>query len=207
MPRRSATAAAATAAMLQKGVELLQRGRLRDRGRQRSSTPSRRAARLRVPGADAGRGAARARLSALARVAGIADVRPPGRFRAISRSGSKAFDFDMIHFNYRSSLSPGNEQLIRWSSAIGGRPTARSISPAPASPAIDAMMQALLAATDARGLRRCGARARPRADLRLLRRPALPLRRRTGWRAGRACKHPETSSLSGPEPTTWWSEE
>ena len=59
----------------------------------------------------------------------------------------KDFDYDMIRFIYPSSLSPGNEQNNRWSSAAAGTSRRRSTSPARTNPAVDAMIAALLAAT------------------------------------------------------------
>ena len=57
----------------------------------------------------------------------------------------KSFDFDMIQWTWGSSLSPGNEQLNRWSSraaAIEGSLNYAGVK----SPAADAMIDALLTA-------------------------------------------------------------
>lgn len=55
------------------------------------------------------------------------------------------FDFDMIMASWVSSLSPGNEQNFRWSSANANVPGSFNYVGAN-SPAIDAMLKALLAA-------------------------------------------------------------
>ena len=57
----------------------------------------------------------------------------------------KSFDFDMVQWNWGASLSPGNEQINRWSSAaadIQGTLNFAGVK----SPAVDAVIDALLAA-------------------------------------------------------------
>lgn len=117
----------------------------------------------------------------------------------------KTFDYDMMQFSYTASLSPGNEQLFRWSTESAG--TEGSFNYAGVrSPAIDAMMQAMLAAntreefvTAVRALDRVlisGSYVVP-----LFNAP-------DEWVARWArVRHPDTSSLVGPEPTTWWAAE
>lgn len=57
----------------------------------------------------------------------------------------KAFDFDMIQWLWGASLSPGNEQVNRWSTAAAG--TEGSLNyPGVRSPAVDAMIGAMLKA-------------------------------------------------------------
>ncbi len=57
----------------------------------------------------------------------------------------KAFDFDMIQWTWSASLSPGNEQINRWSSKAAD--TQGSLNYAGAkNPAADAMIAAILAA-------------------------------------------------------------
>jgi peptide/nickel transport system substrate-binding protein len=57
----------------------------------------------------------------------------------------KSFDFDMIQWTWGSSLSPGNEQINRWSSRAAD--TEGSLNYAGVkSPAADAMIEAMLAA-------------------------------------------------------------
>lgn len=57
----------------------------------------------------------------------------------------KDYDFDMIQFTWPSSLSPGNEQLFRWSSGVADDPGSYNYAGV-RNPAVDAMIAALLAA-------------------------------------------------------------
>jgi peptide/nickel transport system substrate-binding protein len=57
----------------------------------------------------------------------------------------KTFDFDMIQWNWSASLSPGNEQVNRWSSAAADIQGSLNY-PGVKNPAADAMMDALLQA-------------------------------------------------------------
>jgi peptide/nickel transport system substrate-binding protein len=57
------------------------------------------------------------------------------------------FDFDMTPNLYTASLSPGNEQLTRWGAASADQNGSFNFAGA-REPAIDAMIQALLSATD-----------------------------------------------------------
>ncbi|MDX2258180.1 MAG: extracellular solute-binding protein [Hyphomicrobiaceae bacterium] len=63
------------------------------------------------------------------------------------QSRLKTFDFDMIQWRWPSSLSPGNEQLFRWSSDAAGREGSFNF-PGVASPAVDAMIGHMLRAED-----------------------------------------------------------
>lgn len=56
------------------------------------------------------------------------------------------YDYDMIQATWPSSLSPGNEQLFRWSSKNASVPGTYNF-PGVTSPAADAMIEAMLAAT------------------------------------------------------------
>lgn len=56
-----------------------------------------------------------------------------------------AFDFDMIQWTWSATASPGNEQIGRWGSANAQRKGALNYAGV-ASPAVDAALQALLAA-------------------------------------------------------------
>lgn len=58
----------------------------------------------------------------------------------------KSFDFDMIQWNWSASLSPGNEQINRWSTKAASREGSLNFANN-RSPAADAMIKALLAAT------------------------------------------------------------
>jgi len=60
----------------------------------------------------------------------------------------KAFDFDMIQWTWSASLSPGNEQINRWSSKAAEIEGSLNY-PGVKNPAADAMIQALLAARSA----------------------------------------------------------
>ncbi|MCE8554741.1 ABC transporter substrate-binding protein [Ruegeria pomeroyi] len=55
-------------------------------------------------------------------------------------------DFDLTPFRRDLSLSPGNEQRLYWGSQSAGQPGSRNLMGA-SSPAIDAMIDAMLAAT------------------------------------------------------------
>jgi peptide/nickel transport system substrate-binding protein len=57
----------------------------------------------------------------------------------------KAFDFDMIQWSWGASLSPGNEQINRWSSKAAGIEGTLNY-PGVENPAVDAMIDALLQA-------------------------------------------------------------
>ncbi len=61
------------------------------------------------------------------------------------QSRIKDYDFDVILFTWQASLSPGNEQLFRWSSKVGREPGSFNYSGVD-NPAVDAMIQALLTA-------------------------------------------------------------
>ena len=56
-----------------------------------------------------------------------------------------SYDYDMIQNTWASSLSPGNEQLFRWSTAAAKTPGTYNFAGVE-NPAADAMIQALLAA-------------------------------------------------------------
>jgi len=62
----------------------------------------------------------------------------------------RTFDFDMIRFTWLSSLSPGNEQLFRWSQAAAEAEGSYNY-PGAHEPAIDAMINAMLSATSREG--------------------------------------------------------
>lgn len=58
-----------------------------------------------------------------------------------------AFDFDMIQWTWPATASPGNEQIGRWGSANAPRKGALNYAGV-ASPAVDAALQAMLAARE-----------------------------------------------------------
>jgi microcin C transport system substrate-binding protein len=63
----------------------------------------------------------------------------------------RAFDFDMIVANWGQSSSPGNEQRDFWGSAAAGAPGSRNYTGI-ASPAVDALIDAIIAAPDRESL-------------------------------------------------------
>jgi peptide/nickel transport system substrate-binding protein len=117
----------------------------------------------------------------------------------------KDFDYDMIRFAYPSSLSPGNEQNNRWSSANLHNPGAFNFSGA-RDPAIDAMINALLASTD-RETFVTAVRALDRVLISGHYLIPLFYPPEDWWALWSRVKHPEALSLYGAEPTTWWIEE
>jgi peptide/nickel transport system substrate-binding protein len=114
----------------------------------------------------------------------------------------KSFDFDIIQFRYPASLSPGNEQLFRWSSDAAKTDGTFNFAGA-ASPALDAMLQALIAAKSKEDFV-AAARALDRVLISGF--YVLPLfHADQDWTARwTRVEHPEKSSLYGGEPTTWW---
>jgi peptide/nickel transport system substrate-binding protein len=114
----------------------------------------------------------------------------------------KAYDFDMIQMIWTASLSPGNEQNNRWSTASYA--TEDTFNYAGANdPALDAMIAALLAA-----------RERPEFEtaLRALDRllmsglycvPLFHLPEEWVARWTRIAR-PETLALTGQQPVSWW---
>lgn len=117
----------------------------------------------------------------------------------------KAFDFDMFQFKYPASLSPGNEQLFRWSSDSARTDGTFNFAGA-ASPALDAMLQALISAKEREDFV-AAARALDRVLISGF--YVVPLfHSDEEWVARWArVKHPEKPSVAGSEPTTWWVEE
>jgi peptide/nickel transport system substrate-binding protein len=116
----------------------------------------------------------------------------------------KDFDYDMIRFIYPSSLSPGNEQNNRWSSASVRNAGAFNFAGVD-SPAVDAMIAALLAAEDREDFV-TAVRALDRVLI--SGHYLIPLFHspEDWWAVWTRVKHPEKPSLYGPEPTTWWTE-
>jgi peptide/nickel transport system substrate-binding protein len=114
----------------------------------------------------------------------------------------KAFDFDMMQFTYTASLSPGNEQLFRWSSKSAATQGSFNFAGA-SSPALDAMLQALLQAETQEDFV-AAARALDRVLISGF--YVVPLFNSPEEWAARwtRLKEPERASLAGPEPTTWW---
>ena len=115
-----------------------------------------------------------------------------------------AFDFDMISNRWDQSLSPGNEQAFYWSSEAADSNGSRNYMGVK-SPAIDAMIDALLKSQD-----RADVVAAVRALDRVLMSGfyTVPLFHPPDQWIARWTKvrHPEVTSRSGPIPETWWHE-
>jgi peptide/nickel transport system substrate-binding protein len=114
----------------------------------------------------------------------------------------QTYDFDMIQNRWDQSLSPGNEQSFYWGSAAADAPGTRNYMGVK-SPAIDAMIAAMLAAR---------ARADFVAAVRALDRvlmsgfyvvPLFHLPQQWVARWARI-EHPAATSLFGYLPETWW---
>ncbi|WP_420392697.1 extracellular solute-binding protein [Acuticoccus sp.] len=113
-----------------------------------------------------------------------------------------AFDFDMIRFYWPASLSPGNEQVHRWSSAAADMEGSFNFVGA-REPAIDAMIEAMLAAEDRKAFEDA-VRALDRVLLSGV--YVVPLYHTpVQWVAhATRLQMPERQSLYGIEPETWW---
>jgi len=112
------------------------------------------------------------------------------------------FDFDMMEYHWEQSLSPGNEQSFYWGSAAASEDGSRNYMGVK-SKAIDAMIAALLAATE---------RDDFVAAIRALDRVLLsgfyvvplyypPAQWVARWKR---VEHPAHTSLFGYLPETWW---
>ncbi|HKA99460.1 MAG TPA: extracellular solute-binding protein [Methyloceanibacter sp.] len=115
-----------------------------------------------------------------------------------------SYDFDMIENRWDQSLSPGNEQAFYWGSAAADQPGTRNYMGVK-SPAIDAMIAALLKAQD-RGDFVAAVRALDRvliSGFYVIPLFYLPAQWVARWTTiGR----PATTSLYGYLPETWWRE-
>jgi len=115
----------------------------------------------------------------------------------------KTYDYDMIQTRWASSLSPGNEQLFRWSSTMADREGSFNYAGVK-SPAVDAMIAAMLS-TEALEPFVSSVRALDRALLSgdyVIPLYHLPRQWVAYWRhLGR----PEKTSLFGYQVDTWWS--
>ncbi len=117
----------------------------------------------------------------------------------------KDFDYDMIRFSYVSSLSPGNEQYNRWSSSSVHNPGAFNFA-AVHEPAVDGMIDALLAATGQEDFV-TAVHAFDRVLMSGYYLIPLFYAPEDWWALWSRVKHPAEPSLYGAEPTTWWIEE
>ncbi|WP_246329314.1 extracellular solute-binding protein [Chthonobacter rhizosphaerae] len=114
----------------------------------------------------------------------------------------KTYDFDMIQMLWTASLSPGNEQNNRWSSAAATTEGTFNYAGV-ADPAADAMIDAMLAARE-----RPDFEAAVRALDRVLMsgRYVVPLFHLPKDHVARWARiaRPETVPLTGLQPVTWW---
>lgn len=112
------------------------------------------------------------------------------------------FEFDMLQYQWGLSLSPGNEQSFYWGSAAADQPGSRNYMGAKV-PAIDAMIDAMLAAPDRPALI-AATRALDRVLLSGF--YVVPLFYPPDqWVARQSTiRHPQTTSLFGYLPETWW---
>ncbi len=114
----------------------------------------------------------------------------------------KSYDYDMIQFTWRSSLSPGNEQLFRWASHtrdIDGTYNYAGV----ADPAVDAMIQAML---EAKTTENFVSAVRALDRVLLSGGYVIPLfHLKSQWLAHwQHLKAPETTPLFGYQLTNWW---
>jgi peptide/nickel transport system substrate-binding protein len=116
----------------------------------------------------------------------------------------KDYDFDIIQFPWPSSLSPGNEQLFRWSSKVAAQPGSFNY-PGVENPAVDAMINAMLTASSAEQFT-SSVRALDRVLLSGF--YVVPLfHLPSQWVAHWAhMKHPKTTPISGYFIDYWWTE-
>ena len=116
----------------------------------------------------------------------------------------KSFDFDMVQWNWTASLSPGNEQINRWSSKAADIEGSLNLAGAK-NPAADAMIEAMLQADteeDFIAAVRAFDRVLISGDYAI---PLFYLPR--VWVAYRNhLKFPSALPLAGFDVDTWWSE-
>ncbi len=121
------------------------------------------------------------------------------------QSRIKSYDYDMLQVSWPVSLSPGNEQLFRWSAEAGRNPGSYNYAGV-ADPAADAMIQAMLEATEPANFV-SAVRALDRVLLSgdyCIPLFYLPKQWLAYWRR---LKGPARSSLFGFQPDTWWSDD
>ena len=113
-----------------------------------------------------------------------------------------ALDFDMFQNRWDQSLSPGNEQWLYWGSAAAASEGSRNYMGAK-DPAIDAMIEALLAARQRPGFV-SAVRALDRTLISGF--YAIPVFNVTEQWIARwnRIERPATTALAGYLPETWW---
>ncbi len=112
------------------------------------------------------------------------------------------FDYDMVRRSWGASLSPGNEQLGRWSSEAADRPSSFNYAGAK-QPAIDAMIAAMLAARTHEDFV-AAVRALDRVLISgyyVVPLFYLPDQWMARWTY---IEHPDTTALTGAVLPTWW---
>jgi peptide/nickel transport system substrate-binding protein len=138
----------------------------------------------------------------LARLGIELDVRPVDSAQYNKRLLS--FDFDMVQWTWPASLSPGNEQINRWSSRTATSEGSLNLAGV-RNPAADALIEALLRAESAEDFQ-----AAVRAFDRVLISGdyAIPLFHLPKvWVAyWTHLKRPATAPLAGYDIDTWWTE-
>lgn len=114
----------------------------------------------------------------------------------------RSYDFDMVQFTWPSSLSPGNEQLFRWSSKVADQPGSFNYAGVK-NPAVDAMIAAMLAAKEKEDF---VSAVRALDRVLLSGRYVIPLFHPPAqWVASwRRLGHPEKTPLSGFNVDSWW---
>ena len=115
----------------------------------------------------------------------------------------QTFDFDMTRMTWPASLSPGNEQNFRWSQAAADSEGSFN-SPGAKQPAIDAMIQAMLAAPTREDFV-AAVRALDRVLISGYYVVPLFYLPETWIARWNTVEHPETTALTGPRLETWYS--
>jgi peptide/nickel transport system substrate-binding protein len=112
------------------------------------------------------------------------------------------FDFDMVFWNYIGSLSPGNEQMIRWGSKTADQPGSVNLAGVK-DPAVDALLDRLVAATTREEL---VAATRALDRVLMAGNYVLPLYNLPAWQIAHwaRIKLPKNLSLSGSMMESWW---
>ena len=118
------------------------------------------------------------------------------------QSRIKAYDYDMIQTRWPSSLSPGNEQIFRWSSKLADRQGTFNFAGVK-NPAVDAMIDAMLAA---KGEEEFESAVRALDRVLISGYYVLPLFHLPKQWVGywTRLEHPEKTSLFGYQLDTWW---
>jgi peptide/nickel transport system substrate-binding protein len=112
------------------------------------------------------------------------------------------FDFDMMQYRWEQSLSPGNEQYFYWGSQAADQQGSRNYMGVK-SPAIDAMIAAMLSAIGREGFV-AATRALDRILLSGFYVVPLYFPPKQWVARWTRIEHPSTTSLFGYLPETWW---